>query len=207
MRDKYGKFWHNFRASVKGLYANRDRSRAVFRSKFTEEEAEELYKRATPEDLATPYLMRLKDKELQYLIDDISKKESQGSYSIMVLSMDVNDAHIHFVKRYYSMEEYLVGMYNRGDDFTLFVSGTNELYVVNSDGMFDAIYALRPEGDMLYRDIMHNYRFEKEEAKFRVICTEILSNRHLTVASNEITCFEKSKSRQLNQFRPRKNAE
>lgn len=188
------RLFKTIRLNIEGMLEKEGTYKMMFTTRFSESEKKRLLKENKGDFSDEEYLERIKDAEFKNLIGRISDIESQYPYSILVFTgvkvskMSRFDYGGNF-ERYYSLEEYLSKSYSE-EDFELYVTASNEL-VVRFEDRCCAIIVLKPEGDLLYRAMMH----EREKKSYRVhmidIYKEIFQNRKVIMRSNILTKFER----------------
>lgn len=134
-----------------------DAMQVLFRSKYTEDEllsALETYNGDQPE----LYLLQRKDSLFRDFIISISNVECRTAHSCMVVRshtpLGKNKA-TDYKWLYYSLEEYLTEIYNRGDDFVLYITHLNEL-VLKREDEFEYLVPILSSGEMTIRAMKHD---------------------------------------------------
>ena len=134
-----------------------DAMEVLFRSKYTEEEllkTLEQYQGDQPEQ----YLLTRKDSMFRDFLIRVSDTESLSAHSCMVVR---SHNPLNVTKRslykwlYYSLEEYLTEIYNRGDDFVLYLTHLNEL-VLKREDEFEYLVPIFSSGEMTIRAMKHD---------------------------------------------------
>lgn len=129
----------------------------LFRSKYTEEElisALEEYNGDQPE----LYLIQRKDSLFRDFLISISNVECRTAHSCMVVRSHnpLNAKKKNLYKwLYYSLEEYLSEIYNKGEDFVLYLTHLNEL-VLKREDEFEYLVPVLSPGEMTIRAMKHD---------------------------------------------------
>jgi len=188
------RIFKTIRADIEGMLEKEGTYKMMFTTRFSDSEKERLLRENKGDYSDEEYLERIKDAEFKNLTSRISDIESQYPYSILVFTGEKANKMSRFdyggsFERYYSLEEYLSKSYSE-EDFELYVTASNEL-VVRFDDRCCAIIVLKPEGDLLYRAMMHE-RPNKSYRKHMIdIYRTIFENRKVIMRSNVLTKFDR----------------
>ena len=166
--------------TIKRMEGYVDSMVVLFRSKYTEEElldTLDVYKGDSP----LLFLQQRKDSQFRDFILATSLVECRCAHSCAVVR-----SHHPFTRKegtdykwlYHSLEEYLTEIYNKGEDFVLYLTSTNDLLLKREDE-FEYLAPINSSGEMLIRSMTHfplrrNPRFQQYYMLYTV-----LSNREL----------------------------
>ena len=177
--DNYRKYDRLIKAVLK--YEERiEYLKIVFRSKYTADELLETlrdYKGDDPE----LFLQQRKDNQFREFLMEVSRRECRTAHSCIVVR-----THKRFNGKkknrykwlYHSLEEYLTEIYNRGDDFVLYVNHLKDVLLKREDE-FEYIAPVNPAGEMMIRAMKHEpFRQTEVEQEMYILYT-ILSNPDL----------------------------
>lgn len=164
-RDATGEHRHDdyrmYRRLIKTLKVYEgltDQMQILFRSKYTEEELQVALEGYTGDD-PVGYLTQKKDDELREFLEDVSKVESRTAHSCVVIRAHkpINGWPRNGLYKwyYYSLEEYLTEIYNKGEDFILYITRLNEL-VLKREDEFEYLVPVLSPGEMAIRAMRNN---------------------------------------------------
>ena len=135
-----------------------DQMQILLRSKYTEEELQAALEEYEGDD-PVAYLIQKKDAEVKAFLDDVSKVESRTAHSCMVIRAHkpINGWPRNGLYKwyYYSLEEYLTEIYNKGEDFILYITRLNEL-VLKREDEFEYLVPVLSPGEMAIRAMRNN---------------------------------------------------
>ena len=145
-----------------------DQMQILFRSKYTEESFQTAIEGYEGDDPVT-YLTQKKDEEFKEFLEEMSDTESRYAHSCMVIRAHtpINGRPKNGLYKwwYYSLEEYLTEIYNKGEDFILYITRLNEL-VLKREDEFEYLVPLLAPGEMTMRAMrsnpIHTTKYQQE---------------------------------------------
>ena len=154
--DNYRKF-NRMIHLIRNYKEHTDSMNVLFKSKYTQEEVDQELAAYEGDD-PVEHLQSLKDSQFRDLIAEVSLAECRQAHSCVVVRSHnyFNGKEATYYKwLYHSLEEYLVEIYNRGDDFILYLSYLGDLFLRREDE-FEYLAPITPTGEMLIRAMKHD---------------------------------------------------
>lgn len=193
------KIFKTMRENLATILDNENNCKLVFTTKFSESEKKRLLKGFVGDENYTEedHLRRMKDIEFNNILGMISDRESQHAFAIIVFTgikplLTTRFDYGGVFERYYSLEEYLTIEYG-SEDFDLYVTASNEL-ILDFDNRRTAVIALKPEGDMLYRAMIHEPTMNTYRKQMIYIYKNIFLNKKIIARSNILAGFERPRT-------------
>lgn len=183
------KSFTRLRKRLERVMSNDSQHIVVFRTFYTDTEKERIRKKIKEDVDEEEFFKNQKESEFENLLDKVCEKEHLFPYSLIVFKPTIVGQKTIWkfdgeFKRFYSLEEFLVEAYKKGD-FELHTTASNDV-VLDLNGELFVLFYLKPEGDMLYRTMIHNPIYGSKTNQIQYIGRNIILNLHIVENVNKI---------------------